>query len=143
MYSDEAEGQKVELTYNHYTVAVTFQNGKMVYKRQGDGNFHDTEIKNFAGRHGGKPVKVVDVHSFAQMVCQAKCLDDLFVTFGPKISAKEDEPLFWSNDDGWVGVESCTYFSAEEQPTLNLPDRGQWVRLTETRYGKQGGTHNA
>ncbi len=137
MYRDEVEGQKVELTYNRYTVAVTFQNGKMVYKRQGDGNFHDAEIKKFAGRHGDKPVKVVDVHSFAQMVCHAQRLDDLFVIFGPEISAKEDEPLFWSNDDGWVGVESCSYFSNQEQETLNLPDGGQWVRLTETRYGKR------
>lgn len=39
------------------------------------------------------------------------------------------EPLYWSNVDGWVGVESANRFCERERWSLNLPIGGKWVRL--------------
>lgn len=37
------------------------------------------------------------------------------------------EPLYWHNKDGWVEIESATWFSKEETKTLTLPTSGKWV----------------
>jgi hypothetical protein len=37
-----------------------------------------------------------------------------------------DEPLYWSNDDGWVDLGSATRFSSEEKKKLDLPIGGKW-----------------
>lgn len=38
-----------------------------------------------------------------------------------------EEPLFWSNEDGWVDKESATRFTTKQRENLNLPDEGRWV----------------
>lgn len=40
-------------------------------------------------------------------------------------------PLFWSNDDGWVGVSTADVFTDEEKRSLRLPDRGSWITVAE------------
>jgi len=131
MYREAKEGKKTELTYNHYTVAVTFEDSKMVYKRQGDGNFHDAEIKRFSQKQG-KPLRVVDVHSFAAMVCEARAASDLFVVLQSASLDSSREPLFWSLEEhDWVTVEgSYSLFSAKEKSEYTLPEGGEWTGYT-------------
>lgn len=41
-----------------------------------------------------------------------------------------DAPLFWSNDDGWVDLESATVFSRDEAKRHNLPaEAWGWTAL--------------
>ena len=39
------------------------------------------------------------------------------------------EDLFWSNEMGWVDLESSDSFTEEETKTLNLPINGSWCHL--------------
>jgi len=39
------------------------------------------------------------------------------------------EDLFWSNEMGWVDLESSDSFTEEETKTLNLPIDGSWCHL--------------
>lgn len=44
--------------------------------------------------------------------------------------SEDDEPLFWSNNDGWVDRASATIFTLEEMATTTLPSPGSspvWV----------------
>lgn len=36
-------------------------------------------------------------------------------------------PLFWSNDDGWVGLSGADVYSDTERQSLTLPFGGSWV----------------
>jgi len=38
-----------------------------------------------------------------------------------------EEPLFWSNNDGWVDKDSADRFTEEQKENLNLPDGGKWA----------------
>lgn len=40
-----------------------------------------------------------------------------------------DEELWWSNEDGWVDLDSATGFTAEEHTWMNPPIGGRWVRV--------------
>ena len=42
-----------------------------------------------------------------------------------------DEPLFWSNDLGWVELESATRFTINERAVLNPPLGGIWAEDPE------------
>lgn len=33
---------------------------------------------------------------------------------GAELRPDDDEPLYWSNDDGWVDLSSATVFTADE-----------------------------
>lgn len=35
-------------------------------------------------------------------------------------------PLFWSNEDGWVTLESATTFTMREMELMNLPVGEAW-----------------
>tara|TARA_B100000614_G_scaffold262909_1_gene300660 strand:+ start:166233 stop:166556 length:324 start_codon:yes stop_codon:yes gene_type:complete len=39
-------------------------------------------------------------------------------------SETDSKGLFWSNDDGWVGIEDADIF---QDQSLNLPIDGEWV----------------
>lgn len=39
------------------------------------------------------------------------------------------EPLFWSNDLGWVDFESATQFEKWEKDSIDLPMGGEWHRI--------------
>lgn len=45
------------------------------------------------------------------------------------IGNRHDADEFWSNDDGWVDLDSADRFSADEQRSLFLPVDGYWVSL--------------
>lgn len=42
----------------------------------------------------------------------------------------QEEPLWWSNDDGWVDARSATVFTDEQHLVLRLPLQGKWELLT-------------
>lgn len=39
--------------------------------------------------------------------------------------------LFWSNDDGWVGLSGADVFTDEEKAGLRLPFGGSWTTVGE------------
>lgn len=44
------------------------------------------------------------------------------------------EPMYWSNDQGWVDLSSATIFTAEEKAIFGLPSPdGSWVELPYRR----------
>ena len=43
----------------------------------------------------------------------------------------EHEPLFWSNEDGWVALSTATKFTEEQVKWYILPDDGKAVQLSE------------
>lgn len=58
-----------------------------------------------------------------------------WVIFG-YVSPDDAQPLFWSNGDGWVSLESATIFSNKERVKYGdrLPDTGMgmlasWAQL--------------
>lgn len=57
----------------------------------------------------------------------------MYVIFG-YVDEGDGQPLFWSNDIGWVNLESATKFTEKDTGTLNLPMTGNgktgvWVKL--------------
>jgi hypothetical protein len=42
-----------------------------------------------------------------------------------------EERLYWSNDQGWVDLESATFFVEEEVEIVNLPLTGKWQAYKE------------
>lgn len=46
-----------------------------------------------------------------------------------KIGNLNDPNVFWSNDIGWVDLDSADLFSREQQTQLRLPLEGHWVPL--------------
>jgi hypothetical protein len=54
------------------------------------------------------------------------------------IGLHDEEPLYWSNDDGWVSVVGATAFSRAEATTLNLPfNDGYRVRWVPAAWAYQ------
>ena len=43
--------------------------------------------------------------------------------------ADDSGPLFWSNDDGWVGLYGADIYTDEEKAGLRLPIGGSWVTV--------------
>ena len=41
-------------------------------------------------------------------------------------SMNSDEPVFWSNELGWVSYDDATIFTEKERDELNLPEDGIW-----------------
>lgn len=39
-----------------------------------------------------------------------------------------NEPLYWSNEWGWVSGETAQLFTAQDHAVLNLPIGGTWER---------------
>jgi hypothetical protein len=39
------------------------------------------------------------------------------------------QPLYWSNKDGWVDKKSADRFRPFEKASLRLPIGGEWVKL--------------
>ena len=59
-----------------------------------------------------------------------------YVIFSEEESNRQDEPIFWSNIDGWGNLDSATIFSSEETEFLRLPisgdkDDAKWMKLEE------------
>jgi|TARA_R110000824_G_scaffold273617_4_gene462127 hypothetical protein len=44
------------------------------------------------------------------------------------IVANSDEPLYWSNTDGWGDRETADTFTFDDTLRLNLPLEGTWVK---------------
>ena len=42
------------------------------------------------------------------------------------------DPLYWSNEQGWVDKESAGRFTYSERCTLRLPIHGAWVREAQS-----------
>ena len=60
------------------------------------------------------------------------------VIFG-YVDKEDGQPMFWSNDDGWVSLDCATTFTDRERKTLNLPvanARAVWVQLPAGTYRK-------
>jgi len=49
----------------------------------------------------------------------------------PYIIQNKSENSYWSNEDGWVDVDSATKFSEKEILEFNLPTDGKWITLWE------------
>ena len=47
------------------------------------------------------------------------------------IASNTESDLFWSNEIGWVDVNSATQFSSDDRFNLNLPIGGDWVELDD------------
>lgn len=45
----------------------------------------------------------------------------------------DPEPLYWSNEDGWVKFSGATRFSQEEKESFDLPFDGGWSRVAMAR----------
>lgn len=45
--------------------------------------------------------------------------------------ADDSGPLFWSNDDGWVGLYGADIYTDEEKAGLRLPIGGSWTTVGE------------
>lgn len=45
------------------------------------------------------------------------------------IRSTEEAETYWSNQDGWVDIESATEFTDEERHSLNLPMGGEWLQV--------------
>lgn len=43
------------------------------------------------------------------------------------------DPLYWSNEDGWVKFSGATRFSQEEKEAFDLPFDGGWSRVAMAR----------
>lgn len=41
------------------------------------------------------------------------------------------EPLYWSNDQGWVPINDADTFSDDEQQQLVLPLTGYWTQVAQ------------
>jgi len=52
-----------------------------------------------------------------------------WVVYSAEASAWEGEPMYWSNEFGWVDLESATRFTEDETKRLNLPTGGEWKKL--------------
>jgi len=58
-----------------------------------------------------------------------------YVIFG-YVDDEDKQPMFWSNDDGWVTLDCATQFTVRERMTLRLPvvtpgsKRAVWVQLS-------------
>jgi hypothetical protein len=52
----------------------------------------------------------------------------------PEEKGLDDERLYWSNTVGWVSIELCDAFSADEKAKLNLPLNGEWVPVGWLRH---------
>lgn len=46
-----------------------------------------------------------------------------------RIQCINDDKLFWSSADGWVGMDSADTFSERDKQTLSLPIDGRWVEI--------------
>ena len=50
-----------------------------------------------------------------------------YYIYNSEESKLNDEPLFWSNKDGWTLLEGATKFTTKDKRKLNLPFGGEWV----------------
>lgn len=61
-----------------------------------------------------------------------------FLIFSENESAMNQEPMFWSNQDGWGDFGSATLFSEQERADLELPisagNDARWLPLDEAQY---------
>lgn len=49
------------------------------------------------------------------------------IEYNWRIVCENDGTLFWSNEDGWVDLESSTPFSVNDIGGVNLPVEGLWI----------------
>ena len=47
-----------------------------------------------------------------------------------RICNVNDDELYWSNEDGWVDINSSDIFTDEERNKVNLPMEGRWRIVT-------------
>lgn len=59
-----------------------------------------------------------------------------WVICGAETKDLEDGPLYWSEESGWVDLESADTFSDREKESLSQPIGGEWVDRTSIRQGK-------
>ena len=52
-----------------------------------------------------------------------------YVIYNPEESELQDEPMFWSNEQGWGDLESADFYSAPR--TITLPIDGIWLGLND------------
>ena len=45
------------------------------------------------------------------------------------IGCINDDTLYWSNETGWVDLDSADRFNDKERRSLNLPMEGYWIPL--------------
>lgn len=43
----------------------------------------------------------------------------------------QDEDAYWSNDEGWVDIESADKFTLAEKMKYNLPLGGEWLEYNQ------------
>jgi len=54
----------------------------------------------------------------------------------------KDERGFWSNTDGWTGLEPADHFTEGESQRYNLPTGGVWMSETEAQHALWPGCGN-
>jgi len=61
--------------------------------------------------------------------------ENLMVIAGEK-DTTNDEPLFWSNDQGWVDLASAAVYTEDEvkSEAFTLPISGEWVNAARAFY---------
>lgn len=57
-------------------------------------------------------------------------MDTTFRIYSLNESTLQGEPMFWSNDDGWVSLESATSFTIDDVNYYHLPmpEDSIWVK---------------
>lgn len=59
----------------------------------------------------------------------------LFVIYNKEASESQEEPMFWSDEDGWVDLYSATKFCQQiKDETLYLPGQDSiWMTMEEAK----------
>jgi len=53
-----------------------------------------------------------------------------YVVYSKEESVNQDEPMFWSNNEGWTTLEGATHYSEYQTKNMNLPiGDSEWVSL--------------
>ena len=51
-----------------------------------------------------------------------------------RVIASTEEPLFWSNENGWGSLSDATVFRMSAIETISLPEGGRWIDLPAARH---------
>ena len=56
------------------------------------------------------------------------CQSDAAYVIRHETELENSQPLYWSNEFGWVSGDIATIFTAIDKEDLNLPIGGNWER---------------
>lgn len=64
-----------------------------------------------------------------------------FVIFSESETSRQDEPMYWNNEECWTTLDLATRFNEFEHSIFGLPTTGEWKTIEQAqlrdRKGKQ------